>query len=276
MIDPLSKLTVLHDDNSVFVDHSESAADYIRDTFSMTLVAAEDYLYLGYSKPFNATYMKLITANLNANTLAMEYYDGTVWTARSVTDETLGMTRSGFLLWDSTGMEKTTVDGVEAYYVRLKPSADHTATTARGMNLVFADDTALKNEFFEIDNSNLLPPGETDHIVHHVSARNTIVQTLRNMQYIKTDDTGTYVNITQWDLFDMFEIKQAAVMLTLSKIFFILSDNQEDNWWTKYREYQDKYEEAFRLARLSLDTDNDGVKDDNENLVKTKVQRWNR
>lgn len=276
MIDPTTKLYVFHDDNSVFSDFTDLAADYIRDEFSMTLVAAEDYLYLGYYKPFNATYVKLITANTNANELALEYFDGTTWQSRSVTDETLGMTRSGFLLWDSTDMASTTINSQEAFYVRIKPSADHTVTTARAMNLVFADDNALKQEFFEIDNSSLLPPGETDHIVHHVAARNTIIQKLRNLQYIKTNSDGIYVNMTQWDLFDLFEIKQSAIMLTLSKIFFLLSDSPEDTWWAKYREYQDKFEEAFKLARLTLDVDDDGVKDAGENLVKKKVSRWQR
>lgn len=276
MIDPASKLTVFHDDNASFVNHTEAAADFIRDTFDIELIAAEDYLYLGFFKPFSAAYFKFITANVNANTMAMEYWDGSAWTSKFVTDETLGFTRSGFMFWDRAGMESTTVNSVTGYYVRFKPSADHSATTLRGINLVFADDAALKNEFFEIDNSNLLPPGETDHIAHHVAARNTIVQSLRNLQYIKLDYTGTYVNITQWDLFDMFEIRQAAVMLTLSKIFFILSDSQEDTWWAKYREYQDKYEEAFKIARLSLDSNDDGVKDPNENQVKFKVQRWQR
>jgi hypothetical protein len=264
----------MHDDNSVFADYSDAGADYIRDTFSLDLVAAEDYLYLGYSKPFSATYVKLTVANLNANDLVMEYWDGSTWTARDITDETLGFTRSGYLLWDRTDMATTTVNGVDAFYIRLKASADQSATTVRAMNLVFADDNALKQEFFEIDNSSLLPPGETDHIVHHVAARNTIIQTLRNLQYIKTDANSNKVNLTQWDLFDLFEIKQAAIMLTLSKIFFLLSDNQDDNWWAKYREYQDKYEEAFKVARLSLDTNDDGVEDTIESQAAKKVSRW--
>ena len=90
MIDPLSKLTVFHDDNSVFADYSNEAADYIRDDFSVELIAAEDYLYMGFSKPFNAAYVAITTANTNANTMAMEYYDGTSWVSRAVTDDTSG------------------------------------------------------------------------------------------------------------------------------------------------------------------------------------------
>ena len=66
MIDPKTKLTVLHDDNSTFVDHSDNAADYTRDTFDVTLVAAEDKFYMGFTKPFSGVYAEFTTANTNA------------------------------------------------------------------------------------------------------------------------------------------------------------------------------------------------------------------
>lgn len=276
MIDSRTKLYVLHDDNSVFVDHSDNAADYIRDNFSVELIAAEDYLYLGYTKPFGSSYIELVTANINANTLALEYWDGSAWTSQSLTDESKGMTRSGFLFWDKSVMNSTTVNSQEAFWVRLKPSVDHSVTSIRGLNLVFSDDNMLKSEFFEIDNSNLLPPGETTHIVNHVASRNTIIQRLKNLNYIKVDAAGNRLDMNQWDLIDTFEVRQAATMLCLAKIFFILSDSPDDTWWAKFREYQDKYEEMFRLARLSIDQDNDGVDDADEVKQQVKSYRWNR
>ena len=184
-----------------------------------------------YTKPFGSAFCELVTANTNANELTMEYWDGSAWTAVSLTDETKGLTRSGFMFWDKSSMNETTVNSIDAYYVRLRPSADHSATSVRGINLVFSDDNMLKNEFFEIDNSNLLPPGEVSHITSHVSARNTILQRLKKLGYIKLNAAGTLKDITQWDLIDIFEIRQAATMLALSKIFFTLSDSPEDTWW---------------------------------------------
>lgn len=276
MIDPNTKLTVFHDDNGSFTDYSNESADYLRDNYTVALSSTEDYLYLGFYKPFGVAYVKIITANLTSNSFTLQYYDGTTWQNLSLTDETNGFTRSGYLMWDRTNMSSTSVNSETKYYVRLRPSSDHTNTVIRGINLIFADDHALKQEFFEVDNPSLLPSGETDHVTHHVAARNAIIQNLRNLQYIKVNANGQYVNVTQWDLFDLFEIKQAATMLALSKIFFNLSDSVDDQWWAKYREYQDKYEEAFRLARLSLDQDDDGLKDANEELVKKKVYRWQR
>ena len=276
MIDSRTKLTVFHDDNSVFADYSREAADYLRDSFSTTLVAAEDYLYVGYRKPVNSFYVELETANTNSNTFTLEVYDGTTWTAVDLHDETNGFTRSGFMAWDKSSMSNTTVNSSDKYWVRLRPSADHTATTFRGINLVFSDDAMMKSEFFEIDNSNLLPSGESSHITTHVSARNMIIQSLRNLGYIKENSTTGEQNVDQWDLHDIYEVRQAAMFLALSKIFFNLSDSVDDNWWQKYREYNDKYEESMRLARLSMDLDDDGVEDDEEKRKPMQSYRWNR
>lgn len=276
MIDSRTKLTVLHDDNSVFADYTREAADYLRDSFSTTLVAAEDYIYIGYRKPINAVYVELETANTNSNTMSVEIYDGTSWVSTDLHDETNGLTRSGFLTWDKTDMSNTTINSEDKYWVRLKPDADHTATTFRGINLVFADDQMMKSEFFEIDNSSLLPTGESSHVTTHVAARNMIVQSLRNLGYIKENATTGEQNIDQWDLHDIYEIRQGAMYLALSKIFFNLSDSVDDNWWQKYREYNDKYEEAMRLARLSMDLDDDGVEDTEEKRQPMQSYRWNR
>lgn len=275
MIDPLSKLTVLHDDNGVFNIHTEAAADFIRDNFTMTLNATEDYLYLGFSKKFSTAYIALTTANTNANTLNAEYYNGTSWVSLTLTDETKGLTRSGFIYFDKTNMAVNIVNGITKYYIRLRPSITHTATTVRGINLILADDNDLKQEFFEIDNESLLPTGETSQLVNHVGARNAIIQMLRNKGYDKKSDSSTALkSITPWDLIDLEYTKQAAVMLTLSKIFFMLSDSKEDTWWAKYEEYQDKFEESFKLIRLPIDTDDDGTDDTTENNEEFKVQRW--
>lgn len=276
MIDPRTKLTVLHDDNSSFTDNTNKAADYTRDTFTHDLIAAEDYLYIGYTKPFAYAYVELETANTNANTFTAEVYDGTSWVDASMHDSTMGFTRSGYLEWDKSDMDTTTVNSLDRYWLRLKPSADHSSTVYRGINLVFSEDAAMKAEFFEIDNSNLLPTGESSHITTHVAARNTIIQQLRSQGYIKDHVTTGEANINQWDLHDIYEIRQGATHLALSKIFFNLSDSVDDNWWQKYKEYQDKYEESMRLAKLTLDLDDDGAEDTDEKVKNAEPFRWDR
>lgn len=276
MIDSRNKLVVMYDDNSVFSDLSLDASDYIRDNFTLQLSATEDYLYLGYDRNFGACYIESPTPNTNASTLGLEYWDGTAWQTLDAQDETKGLTRSGFIQWDKSLLTSTTIDSKTAFFIRIRPSADQSATVIRGINIVYSDDSRMKREFFEIDNSNLLPVGETSHITTHAAARDMIIQQLRNMNYIKEDDSGTKSSLTPWDLHDIFEIKEAATFLALSKVFFNLSDSVDDNWWQKYREYQDKFEESFRLARISLDLDNDGVEDTDEKLRKSQSWRWSR
>lgn len=277
MIDSNNKLYIFHDDNASFIDHSDNAADYIRDEFSIELIAAEDYFYAGFDRPFSAMYFEIVTANINSGSFSAEYWDGDSWEPVSISDESKNWTRSGYVFWSKpSDWAANTVNSQEAYWIRFRPDVDHSATSLRGANLVFSDDNSLRAEFAEILNSNILPAGENSHIMHHVAARNAIVQRLRNLDYIKVDANSNRVNLSQWDLHDIFEIKEAATHLALAKIFFNLSDNDEDLWWRKYREYQDKYEEAFRLARLSIDKNNDGKSDSTETLAQKKPFRFAR
>lgn len=277
MIDPSAKLTVLHDDNGAFIDHSDNAADYLRDEFNMELSSTEDYLYIGYSKPFNTLYAAMTTANVNSNSLQAEYWNGSGWVTLALTDESKGLTRSGYMFWDKSSMKATSVDSKEAYYIRLRPDADHSASVVRGINLVFCDDNALKQEFFEIDNDNFHPTGENSHLVHLVSATNTIVQSLRNRNYKdKSSNSGLVKEINQWDLMDVFQVRQAAVMLTLSKIFFLIYDEEDDVWYSKYKEYQKKYYQAFNLINLEVDQNGDGMTSAEESSEQFKSTRWTR
>lgn len=274
MIDSRTKLTVFQDDNGVFADYSDSAADYIRDDFSITLIAAEDYIYMGFDKPFNATYWEFTTANTSANTFTFERYDGTTWVALTVQDETKGWTRSGYWTWDSTDMNSVEINSVTKFYIRAKPSTDHTATTARGANLVFSDDISMKTEFFEVDNSNIIPSGETSHIAVHQASRDKIIQDTRNNSYFKSNATTGIEMVNQWDFLDIQEIKDAAKWLALSKIFFNLSDSQDDHWNQKQNEAFDNYEKSMRLVLFSVDNNDDGVKDDSEKQSPYKPTRW--
>lgn len=277
MIDPKSKYTVLLDDNGSFTDLTDDAADLTRDNFALELVAAEDKIYVGLYKPFNSMYTELPTPNTNAGSMSAEIWNGTAWVSTSLTDETKGYTRSGFMYFDTTDMTETTVNGVDMFWVRLTPSVDQTAMQVRGINLIFADDSAMKAEFWEVDNASILPPGETSHVGTNVATRNAILHHLRN-HYSKQQSTPNQVTvlakINQFDLFDIFEVREAAVYLSLSKIFFNLSDNPDDHWWLKSKEYQDKYEQKITVARLSIDQDNDGIKDPEETQAQFQPTRW--
>lgn len=275
MIDSRIKLDVLEDNASVFTDHSNEAADYLRDNFTVAMAPNTDYLYVGFYKPINALYAEFETPDASGATLSLEAWDGAAWSPVEFQDETQGWSRSGFLSWNREDMAEVEVNGETKYWVRF---VNDTASAAvfKGLNLVFSDDEMLKREFPNINDPRILPAGFSSNIVHHVSARNLIVQILRNEGNIKYDSENRQENITQWDLLDIYEIREAATYLALSKIFFLLSDNTEDTWFDKHKTYKNLYDKTFATAKLSIDVNNDGIPDNSEKLATRKSIRFSR
>ena len=76
-LNSINLLKVLHDDNSVFADLTNDAADYARDTFSITFTQAQDFIYIGYTKPINAVYPDM------TGTLATASTTRPYWSTRS-------------------------------------------------------------------------------------------------------------------------------------------------------------------------------------------------
>lgn len=275
MIDRRTQLDVLYDADGTFTDYTVEAVDFSRDEFSATLNQSTDYLYFGYYKPINAIYFEIATANTNSGNLDFEYYNGSAWTALTVRDETNDLSRSGYITWTRpTDQAETSVNGTTKYWVRCRPDASTTNVTFQGINLVFSDDNALKQEFYEIDDTSLIPSGQNSHIMSHISARNDIMQRLRNMGMVKYNSTTGEESLTQWDLLNIYEIREAAKYLALSKIFFSLSDELDDVWYRKHAEYSDKYEQVFQGLQLTIDSDDDGAEDDAETRNKRGSTRF--
>ncbi len=266
-------LTLFHDDNGAFTDFSLSGSDYLRDDTSITLVAAEDYIYAGLYKPFADLYAELTTAASGPHTLTGEYYDGSSFVAVSnLRDDTSGLTRSGFIQWARpSDWESTTVNGEDLYWFRFKTDTDTSAMSIRGLNVVFSDDNDLSAELRTI--TRLLASGDTSFIAYHVSARDEIVQTLRNRGKSKQQSASVQPeNMTKWDILDTGEIRQAAKYLALSKIAFAVSDGIDDKWHQRFVDWRGEYGKAFNTWFLSLDLDDDGVKDNDEALRTSRIR----
>ena len=269
MLDVNNKLYVFHDDDSSFVDFSSKALDYSRDTFSVALVSNDDRFYVGFTKPINAFYVELSTANTSDNTFTAEFYNGSSWTALvGFFDDTLGWNRSGFMRWNrnQTSEAATEVNSQSAFWYRFTPSADHDAETVlKGLNIVYSDDQDLKKELYEY--ADFLPSGESSHILTHVAARDEIIQSLRSDGRYKQDlSTGDLKNITAFDLLDISQVKVASTYLVLAKIFMAASDNIDDIYMEKSKMFRSLYNGAMKTMYISLDGDNDGILDDEERL----------
>lgn len=250
-------LTVLHDDNGTFVDWSIEASDYNRDSFVLPMVAAEDKLYVGLYKEFNTLYSEMKVVNAVSQTFTAEYWNGSAWVDLDVfVDNSKGFTRSGFLKWDKpSDWASTSVNSESAFWIRLTPSADLTALTeVQGLNLLFADDNDLQVEFSEI----LSYLGtKLSYATYHQAARDEIVQGLRNKGNTKTSN-NQMSQIQKWDLLDIDEVKRGAVFYALSKIFFELSDREDDKWYQRYKDYDNKANASLEAQYLSLDLDDSG------------------
>ena len=268
-------LIVLHDDNTVFVDKTADLHTYARDAYVVALNSAEDRLYLGLYKPFDTAYVELAVANTNANTFTAEYWNGSAFVSLvEFQDDTVGFTRSGFMKWKraQTDWATTTINGELLYFVRFRPSVTHSVTTSiQGINLVFANDIDMSIEFHKVND--LLGNSRISFILLHEASRNEIIQRLRNDGHVKYGFSLSSVeNITKWDMLDLGEINQAAKYLALAKLFFEVSDNPDDKWYQRYKDYSALYNGAFDLYMLAIDLDDDGVNDPGDTQIISSVR----
>ena len=267
MID--SRLFVFIDDNNSFTDFTYEAFDFSRDTFTHTFTSSEDALYVGFTKPINAFYTEIATANTNSGVITTQYFNGTSFVdVTGYRDDTKGFNRSGFITWDRNLLNeaKTTINSQEAYWYKAEISADTTEVVFDGLNMVLSDDSDLKSEFFEI--LDFLPSGQTSHILSHVASRNQIISEMRRDGRYKVDaSTGLIQNPNVFDILDFSEVRIASTFLTLSKIFSSVSDRADD----KYKEQSDRYMSLFNKAMdqvyLAFDRDNDGKLDNQERYL---------
>lgn len=272
MLDIRNRLYVFWDDNGTFSDISQSMMDYGRNSESVELNSAEDYLYVGFTKPINRFYLEMATNNATANNLTAEYYNGTAFSSlSSFLDDSRGFTRSGFISWErpidsdnKTLEESTTVNGQSAFWYRFRPSATHdVGTSLQGLNIVFSDNEDIKQEAYELATDNrYLPSGASSHILQLQSSRDDIIQELRRWQNRKKADGATFTeDIQPWDLLDATQVRLASNYLTVAKIYFNLSDDPGDTEAVKSQMYMQKYKDAMNLYIIEIDKDDDGVRE---------------
>ncbi len=138
-------------------------------------------------------------------------------------------------------------------------------TIASGLNLIFADDVDLQEEYRDIND---FLGDDTSFIATHQSVRNDIVNKVRRQGKRKMQDSATkYENMTQWDFLDLSELRDAAKYYALHKIFLNASDSTDGKFNQLMNSYRAKGDEAFTLFFMSLDLDDDGVLDDGESAA---------
>ena len=96
-------IRVVHSDNGVFNDFSLQGQDGTN-TFTLPLVADEDYIYIGQYYPFNNLFLEIGTANTETSNLEIEVYNNGWVDAVDILDGTTtsgkSMAKSGVIQWD--------------------------------------------------------------------------------------------------------------------------------------------------------------------------------
>lgn len=263
-------LTVLHDDNSSFVDLTNSMADFTRGTSTVTVVSAEDSIYVGFYKPINSFFVEFSTANTNDVAMTVSFYNGSSFTDVSgVFDDTDGFQRSGFVYWDrnQTDEAKNTINSIEQYWYKLDFSGDTSAMVIRGLNIVFSDDQDLKRECFEV--AQYLPENENSFILSHVAARDEIVQRIRARREFVKDSSNRLNDVNAFDLLELDQLKLASTYLALGRIFFAISEKDDDIYFSKSQSYYSMGHNIIETANISIDRDDDGTKDKVEDVLQS-------
>lgn len=267
---------VVHDVSSVFTDHSLKLKDF--NTASISLeVAATDYLYVGFYKPFKSFYAELDVENSVTNEFVFEYYNGSSWVVlATAVDESEGFTKSGFVYFEKpTDWASTSVNSETNFYIRLQPDNTHSVgTKLKGLGILFSNDLDLEgiksNIVTKLNNG-------SSWVEKHEAARKMIVQKFRNLGHRKVLQEGSnnpvfaankdvfYSDLSEFDLLEPFELREASKFYALSMIYLDeLSDEVDDKWERNGKRHLRRAEEAVSVFMLKIDVDDDGVEDAGE------------
>lgn len=225
-----------------------------------------DALYLITDTPVRNFYVDIPTPNESQATIKIELSTSTGWqrvTDIRLIDNTNGFKRSGFISInpDDLGWQKDSYEDATGFIMKITFDID-IEYSLNGFGIIFSDDNELKKEYNLISSSDFLL-GASSHLLTHIAVRDSIVQQLNNQGINKLNNDRTLAEgitrinalnkrLTPFDLYDIFEVRLAATYYAMCRIFNQVSDNPDDSWKVKSREYCKKGDEYLRLAFLSL------------------------
>lgn len=252
--------------------------------FALSLTTS-DYLYLGYTKPQKNYFFELKTVNTNASVISCDLFNGTSWENCPLIDETKGFKKSNFIYLgdEAYGAKETAINGITAFWYRFKVSTNTSAMALLGINCLFCSEDDLKNH--EPSMATFYPRNFPSHVLSMTAARDFILRKINNSGFYNYKITDPLIgsvewisvqNFTQFDIFEIDEIRDAAVFYSLHKIFSNRSDEADDIYFQKAQDYLNKFNETFALwqgRKLTLDLNKDGKEDLGEqNLSISKGQ----
>lgn len=259
--------------NSTEVTSTFIQPDAVQNAFALT---TSDFVYVGFHGKFSSRYFQVHTANTNAASTVVEYWDGTAWSAvDDLVDQTVSgantFAQSGFVSWvnkDNWVVRSLTgVDSdVELYWVRMSVSANLSATTkVHAVLNIFSDDVLLRAYFPElISDVNYLPSGESNFLDQHLAAKDLVVLRLKQRKLIHHE--AQIIEANDVAIASVY----AAAMLILQPI--ATSPAAKD----LLEVAKNGFDEEITKVTFSVDVDEDGIVDENERLQNFSVEVYRR
>lgn len=265
---------VIFSDNGTLSDLSVNLNNYHSGTGAIGVVAADDYIFIGSRYPFNSFYMAFGTANTQASTLSIDYWDGNDWQdAVDVVDQTEGFTQDGLITFvpdkgesgwsledtvDRSGTEQVTGLGdvtiYDQYWLRLSLSADLDAgTTAKWIKYKFISDDDLYSEYPIFNSSTLktaYESGKTTWEEQIVVASKLVVDELIRKGLIQSGD----------QLLDYKKLESPTIPKAAEIIFNALGDDYEND----RLKARNIFKERIGNKIFSIDFNNNATLDNKE------------
>lgn len=277
----LTTQRIIFEDDTTLNDLSNSLNDFMSDSETIALVAADDYIYIGSEHPFNSRWIEVSTVNDASSVVSVDIWSDSAWNAAvDVQDDTavsgVTLARSGVLTWsidrtygwtketkssDVTGLTNTNI--YDMYWVRLSFSVDLNVNTAlKYIGFKFANDTDLGAEYPDLVLSatqDSFESGKTDWNDQHFLAAEKIIKKLKRAQIIWSPN-----QILEWRNFN-----DAAVHRCAEIIMNAFGDAYEDN-----RERARKYfNEGMDMRQYKVDSNEDSILDDAEKSSSIRIIR---
>lgn len=228
------------------------------DTLAFNILTTDEF-YIGHNKPFASRYFNLSTANTNASSLTIKYWNGTAYVAvNDPIDQTLGLTRDGFVSWENqsdwTTKIQTGVPIQELYWIEVTVTANLSAgTTLQSLSNLFCDETLLRSYYPEIvANARYLPPGRTDFMDQLVAAKDLVALRLKQDGIIKDES----------EILDVNEVAVSCAHATAWIILRPIAVDEGDK--ERAKEAFDAFNHELNKVKLDFDYDNSGIIDDQE------------
>ena len=269
-------MKIIFDDAGTAVDLTANLNRYQTGTSSFTFETG-DTLYIGTDVPFNHTYIKMgTTVNLNSSVITLQYWDGKefVNTVETI-DETNGFAQNGYITFvpnKDNRWSREDTDDLDAlntllgntviydkYWLKMTVNVTTTADLDFDwMGQIFSDDFDLESEFPDLTRTNVktaFKSGKTDWQEQAVIAAGVIASDLKERQIIEHD--GQILRREQ--------LRLASVQKTAEIIMSAFGADYDDD----RRKAREEYKSRLKTGIFTVDKDNDGIVDLNEQALRT-------